>query len=257
MSEISRKSFLKLTKNTFAVLGLGAVAAPVIAYFFPAELEETPSAPVSAGKVVDLPEGKATKVAFGRYPAIVVHTKEGVKAYSAVCTHFACICKWEENLGQIVCPCHEGYFDPIDGQCDLWSATHTAGISECRDRQWQHLYLAPEVKHERRSTRTKEKTPFTTYLKDFFVNILGQVRILKITYPGIMHFLIFWGSTLLVIGHIVLLMQMALFLPFALPFPRGNTYLIYETISDFAGLALLLGILMALIPPAGAQTLPP
>lgn len=115
MSEISRKSFLKLTKNTFAVLGLGAVAAPVIAYFFPAELEETPSEPVLAGNVEDLPEGKATKVAFGRYPAIVVHTKEGIKAYSAVCTHFACITKWDESLGQIVCPCHEGYFDPIDG----------------------------------------------------------------------------------------------------------------------------------------------
>ncbi len=54
------------------------------------------------------------------------------------------------------------------------------------------------------------------------------------------------GMTLLVIGHIVLLMQMALFLPFALPFPRGNTYLIYETVSDFAGLALLIGIFMAL-----------
>lgn len=93
----------------------------------------------------------------------------------------------------------------------------------------------------------REKTPFTTYLKDYFVHVLGQVRILRITYPGIMHFLIFWGMTLLTIGHLVLLMQMALFLPFALPFPRGNTYLIFETISDFAGLALLLGILMALI----------
>ncbi|MFN2146330.1 MAG: respiratory nitrate reductase subunit gamma [Anaerolineales bacterium] len=93
---------------------------------------------------------------------------------------------------------------------------------------------------------TKEKTLFAVYLKDFFVNVLGQVRILKITYPGIMHFLIFWGAVLLIVGHIVLLMQMALFLPFALPFPRGNTYLIYETVSDFAGLALLVGILMAL-----------
>ncbi len=70
--------------------------APVIAYFFPAELEETPSEPGSVGKVDDLPEGESpSKVPFGRYPAIVIHTKEGVKAYSAVCTHFACICKWD------------------------------------------------------------------------------------------------------------------------------------------------------------------
>jgi Rieske Fe-S protein len=115
MSEISRKGFLKLTKNIFAALGIGAVATPVVAYFFPAELEETPSTPVGVGKVDDLPEGKSKTVAFGRYPAIVVHTSEGIKAYSAVCTHFACITKWDESIGQIVCPCHEGYFDPMDG----------------------------------------------------------------------------------------------------------------------------------------------
>jgi len=61
-----------------------------------------------------------------------------------------------------------------------------------------------------------------------------------------MHFLIFWGMTLLTLGHIVLLMQMALFLPFALSFPRSGLYLVFETISDFAGLALLLGLGMAL-----------
>jgi Rieske Fe-S protein len=115
MSEITRKGFLKLTKSVFATLGAGAIAAPIIAYFFPAELEETPSDPVTVGHQDELPEGKSKTVAFGRYPAIVVHTSEGIKAYSAVCTHFACICKWNESLGQIVCPCHEGYFDPIDG----------------------------------------------------------------------------------------------------------------------------------------------
>lgn len=115
MSEISRKGFLKLTKNIFAALGLGAVSVPIVAFFFPAELEETPSDPVAVGKVEEIPQGKSKTVSFGRYPAIVVHTTEGIKAYSAVCTHFACITKWDESLGQIVCPCHDGYFDPLDG----------------------------------------------------------------------------------------------------------------------------------------------
>lgn len=83
------------------------------------------------------------------------------------------------------------------------------------------------------------------YLKDFFAHILGQTRILKKVYPGVMHFLIFWGMTLLTLGHIILLMQMTLFLPVALGQPRGTTYLVFETISDFAGLALLAGIAMA------------
>ncbi len=69
MSEISRKGFLKLTKTYFAALGIGAVAAPVIAYFFPAELEETPSTPVRRGKVDDLPEGKVQNVAIRPLPS--------------------------------------------------------------------------------------------------------------------------------------------------------------------------------------------
>ena len=115
MTNLSRKDFLKLTKNVFTAIGLGAMAVPIIAYFYPADLEETPQDPVSAGKVDELPVGKSKKVQFGRYPAILVHTPEGIKAYSAVCTHFACITAWNEEEGIIICPCHEGYFDPING----------------------------------------------------------------------------------------------------------------------------------------------
>jgi nitrite reductase/ring-hydroxylating ferredoxin subunit len=115
MTKLSRKDFLKLTKNIFAAVGLGAVAAPIIAYFYPSELEEMPSDPVPGGKIAELPVGKSKTIQFGRYPAIIINTEAGLKAYSAVCTHFACITKWEESIGQIVCPCHDGYFDPMDG----------------------------------------------------------------------------------------------------------------------------------------------
>jgi Rieske Fe-S protein len=46
----------------------------------------------------------------------VINTKEGLRAYSAVCTHFACLVKWNLESGQIGCPCHEGYFDPYTGE---------------------------------------------------------------------------------------------------------------------------------------------
>lgn len=115
MTNLTRKDFLKLTQNVFAFVGLGAVITPIIAYFYPTKLEEMPTDPVSVGKLDELPPGKSTTVQFGRYPALVIHTEDGIKAYSAVCTHFACITKWEAELGQIVCPCHEGYFDPLDG----------------------------------------------------------------------------------------------------------------------------------------------
>ena len=54
-------------------------------------------------------------VKFGRYPAIVINTYNGLRAYSAVCTHFACIVMWNPDINQIVCPCHAGFFDPEDG----------------------------------------------------------------------------------------------------------------------------------------------
>ena len=83
-------------------------------------------------------------------------------------------------------------------------------------------------------------------IKDFFVNILAQVRILKKAYPGIMHFLIFWGVVIQVIGTIINILQMKLFLPWVIStFPRNNWYLAYELVMDIAGLFILLGVLMA------------
>lgn len=83
-------------------------------------------------------------------------------------------------------------------------------------------------------------------VKDFFVNILAQVRILKKAYPGIMHFLIFWGVTIQVLGTILNILQMKLFLPWTInTFPRNNAYLVYELVMDIAGVFILVGVLMA------------
>ena len=85
-------------------------------------------------------------------------------------------------------------------------------------------------------------------LRDFIVHAVGQVRIYKKIYPGIMHGLIFWGVTIQVLGTVINLMQMQLFIPFVeLPFPRGTAYLGFEFIMDLAGLAILLGVAMAAI----------
>lgn len=115
MSGISRRDFLKIFKWFLTITGLGAVLGPVIAYFYPPNLEEMPSEPVSAGTLEDLPVNESVTIRFGRYPALIINTPEGLRAYSAVCTHFACIVKWDAAEGQIACPCHDGFFDPLDG----------------------------------------------------------------------------------------------------------------------------------------------
>jgi Rieske Fe-S protein len=115
MSSISRRDFLNLIKKGLAATGLTALLAPFVAYFYPPSLEETPAGPVRVGTIDDIPPGQSLTVPYGRYPALVIHTTEGLKAYSAVCTHFACICKWDPTTQEIQCPCHEGYFEPLEG----------------------------------------------------------------------------------------------------------------------------------------------
>lgn len=115
MSNLTRREFLKYVKYGALAAGLAAVAGPVVAYFYPAKLEETPSEPVLVAPLAELPPGSSKTVRFGRYPALIIHTAAGLRAYSAVCTHFACIVKWDAAQGKIVCPCHEGYFAAEDG----------------------------------------------------------------------------------------------------------------------------------------------
>ena len=98
-----------------AVTGFSVVTYPLIAYLYPKDLAETPAEPVRIGSPEELPPGAAKTVPYGRYPALVIHTEKGLRAYSAVCTHFACLVKWNSEHAYIECPCHEAIFDAEDG----------------------------------------------------------------------------------------------------------------------------------------------
>jgi len=115
MPDITRRDFLKLVKGAGVAVGAGALAAPILAYLYPTNLEIYPSEPVLVCGEDELPDGESKTVAFGRYPALIINTGGKLKAYSAACTHFACTVKWNKASGEIECPCHEGYFDVKDG----------------------------------------------------------------------------------------------------------------------------------------------
>lgn len=115
MSDITRRDFLKLLKGAGALAGVGMIATPVVSYFYPPKLEELPSEPVEVCLESELPVGEAKIVKFGRYPALVINLPDGLKAYSAVCTHFACIVKWNPETQRLECPCHAGDFSVVDG----------------------------------------------------------------------------------------------------------------------------------------------
>lgn len=113
---LGRRGFISMLGSFLAVAGLSALLAPVIAFFWPARLEETPSEPVLVGDEGSIAPGDARTIRFGRYPAIVINDRDkGLVAYSAVCTHFACLVAWDPQAYVLACPCHEGFFDPVDG----------------------------------------------------------------------------------------------------------------------------------------------
>ncbi|MBN1430709.1 MAG: Rieske (2Fe-2S) protein [Anaerolineae bacterium] len=112
---VSRREFMKLARWIAAVTGLSVIVYPLIAFLYPKDLSETPADPVKVGPIDELPVGASKTVDYGRYPALVIHTPKGLRAYSAVCTHFACLVNWNPDAGRIECPCHEGYFDANDG----------------------------------------------------------------------------------------------------------------------------------------------
>ncbi len=82
-------------------------------------------------------------------------------------------------------------------------------------------------------------------IRDFFVHALIQVRVLKKAYPAVMHKLIYIGVTIQLIGTIILLLNMLLFFPWTITFPRGTADLIYELVMDIAGVMILAGVILA------------
>jgi Fe-S oxidoreductase/nitrate reductase gamma subunit len=83
-------------------------------------------------------------------------------------------------------------------------------------------------------------------LKELLLHAVVQDRVLQRWYPGVMHFLIFWGMVIQILGTGVNLLQQDLFLPVELTtFPRNAAYLGFELVMDLAGGMIILGVLMA------------
>ena len=81
---------------------------------------------------------------------------------------------------------------------------------------------------------------------ELLIHSVGQLRIWKKPYGGVMHFLIFWGVFIQVVGTTINIQQMALFTPWVLTWPRNGIYLAYEFVMDLGGVFILLGISMAI-----------
>jgi cytochrome b6-f complex iron-sulfur subunit len=109
---VTRRQFLKLTVGFSLLATFFGVAIPIVGYVWPPERR----AKIGGGRVLvatrdEILPSQAKKVSIGGEPVLVINTGTAFKAFSAICTHLACIVAWNERGQFIQCPCHDGRFD--------------------------------------------------------------------------------------------------------------------------------------------------
>jgi Rieske Fe-S protein len=110
----TRRRFLSWFLGTSFGALLAAMAYPVGRFLSPPEMEQASADDVDAGAVnaPDFLDKGYRIVQLGSEPVIVVRVAEGdFRAFSAVCTHLACIVGYRKNVERIWCNCHNGAFD--------------------------------------------------------------------------------------------------------------------------------------------------
>lgn len=116
--EVGRRRFLSwLLGTSFGAL-VAAMLYPVARFLNPPEEQAAATNEADAGAASD-PEflEKGYKIVrFGSEPVIVVRVSETeFRAFSAVCTHLACIVEYSRARQQITCNCHNAQFN-LQGQ---------------------------------------------------------------------------------------------------------------------------------------------
>jgi len=108
-----RRKFLNWFLGTTAGAFLVSVTYPLSKYLIPPEVEESTASTVTlAIKPNDVKANSGQIFRFGSQPAILVKDTNGeLKAFSAVCTHLACIVQYRSDINHIWCACHNGHFD--------------------------------------------------------------------------------------------------------------------------------------------------
>ena len=109
---MTRRSFLDWFLTTSVGGFLVSVLYPVACYLIPPKVEESTSRNVTLSiKPEEVKPNSAQIFRFGSQPGILIRTLGGeLRAFSAVCTHLACIVQYRVDLGRVWCACHNGHF---------------------------------------------------------------------------------------------------------------------------------------------------
>jgi cytochrome b6-f complex iron-sulfur subunit len=111
-----RRRFVTLLAGFSVASTAAMVVTPIVGFLIPPRTSGgAAGGKVLVGTLATMPIGQGKVVPVGGRPTIVVNTEQGVKAYSAVCTHLGCIVAWNASSRTITCPCHDGTFNVSNG----------------------------------------------------------------------------------------------------------------------------------------------
>lgn len=109
----SRRTFVDWLLGTSAGALLVSILYPVTRYVVPPAVAEAATASVLLPfGPAEVPANSGRIFKFGSEPGIILRTPSGeLRAFSAVCTHLACIVQYRPDLSHIWCACHNGHYD--------------------------------------------------------------------------------------------------------------------------------------------------
>jgi cytochrome b6-f complex iron-sulfur subunit len=109
----TRRSFFKRLSQILIGLWVAGFSAGIISFLRrPGRLQNLAETTVEAGPLDGLSPGQGRLVTGSHRPFwVILAPNQQVVALPAVCTHLHCILDWDEDRGQLVCPCHLGTFD--------------------------------------------------------------------------------------------------------------------------------------------------
>ncbi|SEW51285.1 Rieske (2Fe-2S) protein [Chitinophaga arvensicola] len=115
-TKVSRRDFARFLCLVSGGLAVGSGYVAVKANFFPPEKVQGEHFICKADSV---PTGgtRSFVLAGSDIPYILVKLETGHwRAYEQKCTHLSCAVYYKPGSSQIVCPCHEGFFDAMTGE---------------------------------------------------------------------------------------------------------------------------------------------
>lgn len=85
---------------------------PILRYLVPPPVPDLGGDEVVACKVGELRANASRIFRFGNRPALLLLTADGeYRALSATCTHLSCTVQYRNDVRQIWCACHNGFYD--------------------------------------------------------------------------------------------------------------------------------------------------